>query len=461
MRRKFNASYVVIPLVYVVLIFTLILLQFSGGKLFNTSIGPISLNGTFAMGGGTEKKQLSALSIQVQGIKFLFDKTHPVRIQNPDDSFVDLSLQGYTTNDQGFSLSFNHNVQINFQYFEGSAKAVTITIDLPQSTLPPKSVRVPYAAVADAVVTATQGQQSLDIGWHGSNYQVMLPSRSFADETEKFLVIPGESSRNIRIAEKTVSEKNVIVDIQVPTISQKDYQETLKNFINTAYNGWKTTRFNSTSGTWAFRDGENRFNEETMNALLSEAWQRDEYTRVYNEMRTTADQHPAQMTWRTSVFMGNLRRVTNELSSIDKTESNRINGLIAQKNNEVFMTPNLFRFALDRGDTDLAANLIKYTEGLKTEGLDPIHVLGLLQNRYLSDLPDPNLEAMLSRFDGLIKSVLIPAIIHVDEGFFFQSKPDKGDGYYTVLAGRILEKVGAKTGDDRSVALGRNMVASV
>jgi hypothetical protein len=49
----------------------------------------------------------------------------------------------------------------------------------------------------------------------------------------------------------------------------------------------------------------------------------------------------------------------------------------------------------------------------------------------------------------------------VDEGFFFQTKPNKGDGYYTVLAGRILERAGERSGDSRLIALGRNMVVSV
>ena len=461
MKRKFNASYVVIPLVYAVLIFTLIMLQFSGGKLFNVTIGPISLNGSFTMAGGSAKKQLASLTVQVQGIKFVFDKDHPVRLQNPDDSFVDLELQGYTSTNQGFSLSFNHDIQMNIQYVEGTANVVTIGIDLPQSTLAPKSLRLPYQPAGDASITVSQGQQSLDIAWHGNNYQLIMPSRSFADESAKLLVIPGESSRSFRIAQKATGEKNIIEDIQVPSISQKDYQETLGNYITTAYNGWKTSRYNSSSGTWAFRDGENRFSEEAMIDLLAEAWQRDEYTRVFNEMRTTADQHPAQMTWRSAPFMGNLRRVTNELSSLDRDESGRINDLLDQKNNDLYLTPNLFRFALDRGTADLAANLIRYTEALKPEDLQPVQLLGILQNLYLGDLPDPNLETMLGRFNGLIKTAIIPSIIHVDEGFFFQVKPDKSDGYYTVLAGRVLEKAGEKSGDERLVALGRNMVSSV
>jgi hypothetical protein len=115
---------------------------------------------------------------------------------------------------------------------------------------------------------------------------------------------------------------------------------------------------------------------------------------------------------------------------------------------------------MDRGSSDLAPNLIGMTESLQTDSMEPVQVLGLLQNYYLANLPAPDLETTLSRFDGLIKSVIIPAVIHVDEGFFFQVKPDKGDGYYTVLAGRILEKAGEKNGDERLVALGRNMVSS-
>jgi hypothetical protein len=460
-RRKFNASYVVIPLVYVVLIFALILLQFSGGKLFNVTIGPISLNGSFAMGGGTEKKQLAGLTVQVQGIRFLFDKDHVVRLQNQDESFTDLALTGYTTTKQGFSLQFTHGVALGFQFVESDANAVTVMVDMPQSMLPLVSIRIPYEGVSDATLTTSRSQPNVEIAWRGNSYIAQMPTRSFADEQYKLLVLPGEGTRTIRIAQKATSPKNIIEDFQVPAITQKEYDEAVDSFVTSAYNGWKTSRFSSTNGTWSYRDSDNRFNEETMIALLAEAWQRDEYTRVYNEMRTTADQHPTKMTWKSSVFMGNLRRVTSELAGLDKAESARLNALIAQKDHAVYQTPNLFRFALDRGSSDLAANLIQMTESLATEGMDPVTALGLLQNHYLTDLPDPNLVTMLSRFDGLIKSVLMPAIIHVDEGFFFQAKPNKGDGYYTVLAGRILERAGERNGDSRLIALGRNMVVSV
>lgn len=461
MKRKINVSYFVIPLLYAVLIFGLLILQFTGGKLFNSTIGPINLTGAFSMGGGSPNKQLASLRIQIQGIQFLFDKDHPILVQNQDDSMLNIGLKGYQTDVSGFTLNFDHDIQIAFSYNEADKKSALINVDIPSGMIPLKSIRIPYAPASDSVMTVSQGAPGMEISWRGSNYQLALPTRSFADDNQHLLVIPGDSSKILRIAQRTATDPNAFASFQVPSVTPKDYQTAVSAYINTAYNGWRTSRYNSASSTWSFRDGDNRFNEEIMVDLLSEAWQRDEYTRVFNDMRTAADQHPAQLSFRSSAFMGNLRRVTNELQENDRKESARIEGLISQKNLDVYQTPKLFQFAIDRGTGGLSASLMQFTDSIGLDSIDPIQALGILQNIYLTDLPDPKLEDNLSRFSGLIKSTIVPAIIHVDEGFFLQTKPGRGDGYYSVLAGRILEKVGTRLNDERLIALGRNMVLSV
>lgn len=461
MKRKFNVSYVVIPILYAVLIFSLLILQFTGGKLFNSSLGPISLTGTFAMGGGNANKQIASLRIQVQGIQFAFDKDHPIVLQNQDGSQLPIAMTGYSTKENGYTLDFQHDVQLDFHFTDAEQKAASIDVNIPAGLLPLQSLSLPYAPASDASITVSQGAPGMDISWRGSKYQLALPTRSYTNEQKQLLVIPGDSSKSLRIAQRNTSDQSALQDFQVPSVTPKEFQAGVDAFVGAAYNGWRTTRFNSSSNTWSYRDGDSRFSEEILVDLLSEAWQRDEYTRAFNDMRTAADNFPARISYRSSVFLGNLRRVTNDLSDADRRESARIDGLVAQKSLDVFQTPGLFQFALDRGSGGLSSSLVQFAESLPLEGIDPVQALGILQNVYLTDLPDPKLDASLSRFSALIKSTVLPAVAHVDEGFFFQTKPGKGDGYYTVLAGRILEKAGAKLGDDRLVALGRNMVLSV
>jgi hypothetical protein len=167
------------------------------------------------------------------------------------------------------------------------------------------------------------------------------------------------------------------------------------------------------------------------------------------------------------VFLGNLRKLTNDLESADRQENIRISNMINQANPMVFLKQDLFKYVSDRGSESTLDNLVAFTESLAPGSLNGLEALGLSSNYYLGDFPDDEVRQILSRFEGTFEEIILPSIVRVDEGFFFQTEPGIADSYYTILAGKTLiaagmQGVGGESGQSgQLISLGRNLILSV
>lgn len=461
MRRGFSFSYVIIPLVYVLIIGGLLYLQFSGNNLFRTDVGPISLSAAFEMGGTGEQKQITALSVQYTGLKMAFDDERSMIIQSMDGRNKTLGLASYQKLDTGFRLVFEDDIQLDMTSSDGEKPIFTIELDIPDALLPLKSVRIPFSTASDATVNASQNSPNLGLSHGGVDYALSLPTRSFVDAEKSYLVLPGDTARkSMRLAIRTQNEgeeAESYLNNQGTVVSEKDYDDAVTSYMNAAYLAWKGSRYNSGTGTWALRDGESKFSEEIMVALLSEAWQRNEYTRVYSEMRNAADQHAPNLTYRSSVFLGNLKRLTTEMLSRDKAETNRLTALLESKNHDVLLVPNLVQFAADRGGSNMRDALRTYLDSIDTASLSPVQMLGLLRAVYLDPVVDPSFEGVLDKYRSALKPGILKNLARLDEGFFFVEN-GRSDSFNSILAGRILIAAASKEGDARYGNLGRNVV---
>ncbi len=462
MRRKL--SFVYIPLIYLVIIFGLVLLQFSGGSLFNSRLGPISLSGTFELKGGNKDKQLASITVNAQGLQLIFDKDHPLIVQNMNDSVLELPIRSYSSTQNGFLLGFDFDMQIEVSYTASQPEDIQISVRPANSMLPLKAVMISFIAPKDSLKSNGQTMTGMELRSGANSFALTLPSRAFINTDKKQIVIPGDGNKNLRIAKKQSTSGDIFEDLvknQVANISAADYSKAIGTYVDASFNGWRSTRYNSGNGTWSFRDSEGRFDEEILVGLLSEAWARNDYARAFNDMRSAADLHQANLTHRSSVFLGSLRRITNELVAQDRVESSRLSDLINQKNPDVFLKPGLFQFAIDRGTGGLSAKVLQFAESLTLSELSPVQALGILQNIYLSELPDDGLYVQLERFNSLIKDKILSNIVGADEGYFFKSTGNRSQSLYSVMAGRVLEKAGERLADERMTNLGKIMVMSI
>lgn len=464
MRHKTVFSFIFIPLLYVGIIVFLVFLQFSGGSLFNMNLGPLQLSGSFELGQGNEPEKIGSLTLGANGFQFLFDRQHPLVIQNRDESFNELQVQSYTSITNGYRIGFDQGVELDFTFSDEQKQALQILVRPPRDLIPLKSLRIPFANPSLSTARVLSNPPGILFNNNSSEFLLSLPPRSYVDDQKNMLVLPGDAEKNIRLAKNETKPDNILAGFSPASlagITPKDYQTTLSEYVTGAYNAWRTSRYNSANGTWSNRENESKFNEEIMVSLLAEAWNRNEYTRVFNEMRSCADIHPDKITYRSSVFLGNLRRLTTQLDSADKEESERLRLMLNQKDPEIFLNPGLYQFAIDRGEKYLAPEILAFLDSLNPEELSLPLLLGVMQNLYLTESGFDDLESRISRYEGLIKSKIVPQIIHTVEGYYLQSEPNQASSYQNILAGCILQKAGQRNGDENIKALGQALVLSV
>lgn len=452
------------PVLYLGIIAGLIFLQFSGGSIFTENFGRIMLSGTLNLDNDAENGELASVVVEFEGIQFTFDSDNPLILETRQNTREETLVSGYRNREEGLTVFFDNGTELIFQHDEeGDQLSINTSIPSRYSSL--MSLRIPFMLRTGASASATENFPGLDVNNGGERYILALPPRSYINQEQNLLNIPGDGlNRNIRYTRRAAGNENIFelwFENQMENIPEDLYETEIGDYIDRVYLAWKSNRYNSTQGTWDMREGSPRFSEEILVNVLSEAWAREEYTRVYNEMRSAADIFPLELSYRSSVFLGNLRKVTNDLEAADRQESIRIRNMINQGNAMVFLTRNLFRYATDRGSENLLPNLVAFTESLAPASLSPLEALGLAMNYYLGEFPDQEIRQILSRFEGILEENILPEIVKVDEGFFFATEPGIANSYYTILAGQTLIAAGEETGNEQFISLGKNMVLSI
>lgn len=464
MNRRIPLTYLGLPLLYAGILLLLLYIQFSGGSLFSDSVGPIQLEGVFELAEDDRAPAIDTLTIGVEGLEFVFDDRNPIALTQQQDAQQYYDLQGYQSIPGGFRILFEAGIELEITY-EGEGDQFILNPIIPESEQPYRGVLVPYRLQRGADARITENYPGLEVGYNGDQYILSLPPRSFIQtDTQTMVFAADTASLMARYTRRAAGNQDVFelwFQDQVPQVSTSAYSAGIQEYIDAAYLGWRTNRFNAGTGMWSHRNGDSAFNEEILISLLAEAWQRNDYTRVYTSMRTAADAHPDALTYRSSVFLGDLRRVTAGLEAHTEALRTRIANLVTQRNMEVFLVPELFSFAAFHGGNDLYADLKNLTDTINTVALEPSQAVGLLANLLIFDLPATEIAQFREAFYPLIEEMVLPNIIRIDQGFFFQSEPGIAESQLNVLAGKMLQAAGRELNDDRLVNLGRTMVLSI
>ncbi len=464
MESRVNKVYFLIPLLYIAVIFVLLLLQFSGGKLFRANAGQILLRGNFAMGSGNSGSTITDLSVEFQGLRFPFTPDRGLVVDTRDGRESELRATGYNKLDNGFEILFEHGAKLTFTPSGPNNAGMEIIPAMPDSLGPVSSLTLPFGLNDASISKPDKNIPVFSVRYGSHDYLLTLPARSNITSGKDQLIVAGSSEKlNIRYMLAPPSTKDFFTlwfESQDMKVSEAEYTGAIQNYVNVAYSAWVDKRYNPTTGTWSSRDGTQSFSESILAASLAEAWRRDDYTRVFTEMRTAADKHPSGLTYLSSVYLGNLIEMNQKLQSSDQQESARLASLVSGENRDAFRSPHALKFAADRGGSGLLQNLLQFAGHVDLNGVDVVTALGMLQNALEADQISPDAASSLSRFFELISSTLVPNIVKTDQGFFLQVRPGRIELYYSVLGGRLLIQAGQKQNDEKLLLMGRSLVLS-
>jgi hypothetical protein len=249
-------------------------------------------------------------------------------------------------------------------------------------------------------------------------------------------------------------------------ISGSEMDLLIDAYIDAAYLGWSSGRYNAATLTWDRLGTSAQFSELALTGYLAEAWVREDYDRAFSEMRRAGDLHPEQLSLLSSPFLGNLEDMRAEALADGRERAQAYGADIVAGDAAVFQDLDAFAFAAARGSEQLYAQMLELAQSIHVPTMGLSSAVGLLANISLSPRPDQRVEELAQSIAGSLYTRIIAGIVQTPDGFFLQTSPGQIDVYQSLLAGKALEQLGvnelAAVADNPSaITIGRNLIAGV
>ncbi len=466
MHTRKIRRYFIVPVVYVGVILGLLYLQYSGTLTIRRSIDGIDFSASILPGGDESSDRISSARIAFDGLVLDVSEETPIRLvaeESPDQALIPAR---YEELENGVRVILSDDSSLVVTVTEGNPPELHVIPRGGATWSAEQLLVVPLDFDGDAVAELPRPgtPESVHVSYGGRDYFLSAPPRTQFDLDQGTLLVPlAGTSRLIRYAElgdRRLDVVSVAFADDQRWIGDAFYESSLSDFFEVAYRGWAVSRFNGGSGTWDRRDGSPLFSEEILVAYLAEAWQRNEYTPAFNRMRRAADLHPDEIGIRSTVFLGNLREVTQQSVTNDIQRARSDLARVRSGDPTVFRQEDLLTFAALRGGDELFREVVEFAGLVDFRNVAIPTAVGMLANAFDSEFaPAEALEAT-ERFAAIIEERIYPAIVQFDDYFFLESGQGEIDVRYSIRAGQLLELIGGTRGDRTVVAIGRNLVLS-
>jgi hypothetical protein len=460
MKKRVSRAYFLIPVIYVGVIVLLLFLQFAGTQGFTLRHGDLTLSGKRS-NAPQDENTLRQVTVEYQGLEFVFSDGNSVSFEG--SSSTTLMPVEVSEVDEGFTVSFEQGVQIAF-LVRADIQELQLRPVLSEEVAGAERLIIPFEAHGNAEVDA-QGQDALaSVETGEGTFYLAVPPRGSVDVDARNLVLDAVAGeQTVRYTPAVTPREQAVVDwFSDPAVSISDsrYESRIQSYIDAAYQGWRSQRFNPGSGTWDVRGGSPVFDERILTAVLAEAWERNQYTAAFNDMRRAADIHADGVGLLSSPFLGNLREVRTQFLEADEERTAELLDLARRRNADLFTRPDVVQFAVDRGSPALYEEIIDFASNLDYRSLDIFQAIGLLHNAVLSPLPNQESREVFGAFEAVLQDEIVPRILRVEDQFYVESSPGQVDLLASIHAGVIAAEMGAQREEPVLERMGRNLVVS-
>ena len=457
----------VVPFVYVAVIFTLLYLQFSGNLTVRRTLGPLQFTGTLEAGEDDIGYSITAARLEFAGLIVELSADSPVIIRVPDGEDEILVPIGYRVEDEYILIELDDASILRFEVLSRETMELQIVPEGSDQWPQDGTLVLPWRFAPGVRLGAESvtGQLVRDIRVNDRYYFFSVPARSTIELNTQIVELPlDQSLRMIRFAEQISRDVDIIATAFSDgqrRITDEFYRGAISQFRDVAYLGWSTTRLNAGSGTWAMRDASPRFSEEVLTAYLAEEWDRGQFVTAFNQMRRAADLHPDQIGRLSAVFLGNLRAVWPAAIAEDERQAEALAARIARDDVSVFHREDLLEFAALRGNEEVFRDALRLASEVSLHDIDVPLAISLAATHVLSSHPTADSRSTTRRFLELFDDVVLPAVRQFDERFFIETGQNEIDPRVSLRAGVALERSGRMEGNQLHVTVGRNLVLSV
>ncbi|MFW6213178.1 MAG: hypothetical protein ACOC8L_09780 [Spirochaetota bacterium] len=469
MSLRISKAYFLVPPLYVALIIGLLILQFAGGERTTRSVGQLVLQATRSAVSQEGGPSVRSLDLEFGGLRLPFTENSSVTLVSAIES-RDLGVLSYEQTENGFLVNLEEGFVLSARTSTDPVRELQLVLLSPENLdATYDRIELPFSLKSGASVGELGSSTFLSIETAERDYYLTVPPNAFIDREQQRIVLePSATGDAIRYVEAATGDPTrVTAWFQEPGVqmSQRDIDLVLGSFVDAAYLGWSSGRYDPPTLTWEAPGTGRQFSEAALTAYLAEAWNRGDYQRAFTEMRRAIDLHPEQLSLLSSAFLGNLDTIQRETLAADRERVQALSAQIVRRDPSIFETTDLFQFAAARGSEDLYASLLEFAQSVQVPTLDVASAVGLLANISIAEWPDDRMQSLARELGGPLYRLLLASIVRTPEGFFLQTSPGQINLYQSLLAGRALEQLGvqglgAVADNPLAIIVGRNLMAS-
>lgn len=469
MRQIKKHRFIVVPLVYIILFFGFIFLQFSGQLYIRKTVDSIRFTGRIARGFDESAPYITSARVSISGLTLSFSERNPLILYTPDDSLA-LSVKSYEIKGQSIVLLFDNAVTLTVEI--KSETTIDITIAIPDDFTQYDRVQIRTSLVSERSININQNSpEIIEFAEGETSYSLVLPPFSEYIQKNDILRIPIVIEQMVlRLSKSTeafvrIDPFNVLE--QLSEMDEGRYNTEIESYINTAYQGWIDTRLNGASGTWNQFTSPPVFSEEIVVSLLSEAWRREgnssigAYNQLITRMRSIVRLHQSELSLTSMAFLGYMRDLVPRALLAQQTRIQSLQQRIFAQDIRIIEDFDLIDFIGHLGSEELHARLENFFRFLDPNELFIEHVIYLFEFYTLRDAYPTNTLSWLTPFKTIGEIYLIPKLVQVNGATFIETGINEVNTELSLRAGLSFIRYGKETGDTSISNLGRNLVSAV
>ncbi|MBN2510077.1 MAG: hypothetical protein JXB03_07365 [Spirochaetales bacterium] len=423
---KTPSRYFFVIVLYLLLIGTLLYLQFGSSIPFHDSYKSLEIQGKKRA--GATAAGLSEIRVEYGMFSVAFNDAKPLVFHYENSARAEqksFQVSGYAKFPDRLEIRFNSGVILYFEEQEGN-----ISLGLETEEVIPAVMEIPFYLRHPEELIVSEGFPVIQHPSKSSKegYFVRLSSGSVIDQGAGCLRIKPPTDRNLLTIENSEAESIITYwfSTQPVSVSASEFTRKLRDYFQKSFYGWKTGRYNADTGTWRANSG-TVFTEDLINAYGAQSFILNDGETFLNRIIPQASQRP-ELTYLSNPFLGDI--VTTGSSLVNDAQEARDlarTGLI-QNTGDAFL---LMRFADLYSKTrmeQLASTLESKINSQEDPSIAALYIYVYFQ---LFGTENP---AVFKKIEDLI----LPCLTPHKNGYVLESLDGVSDTFIGILAGSVL-----------------------
>jgi hypothetical protein len=446
MKIKLAIPYFFIPLAYLLLVGGFIHLQTSGNRQsFSFQTGSVSVSGNRSAGRTAATLKFYGRSVE------LHEALWGISVDAEDDgSREPLVLEEVTGDQQNITALFRDGVSL-----EISSETISLLI-APESPFsgigiesgPGAWETAPVGYLPAVLIEQKDGTRMIDL------------KRSRITDEGSILMTGSGAKLSFAFPGGEDPVRYWFFRGDAP-VAVSRYESSMREYLELAYRGWKSGRYNAGSDTWTLPDGSRQFQEAAMVGMVAEGFRRRD-TVDLNAVKGMSSRHEENITALAAPYVGLLVLTDEQRRERGEETARRIREQVQAGDPALFSEVNhLVEFLLFSGDSRLVSEVASFIAeaNLEEKEMNGRQLAGLVEFYVDAGNLYPERFAGYEKLYALIDSMLLPRMGRMDGGLFLFDD-DSVDLMASLKAGYYLQEIGR--GESRTLLeeIGRTMVVS-